>query len=187
MSVDDVDGDDIAVSHLLEQGHENIEYASGPPGVRQVADRYAGAVRALGRAGRNACPLTVIEAGALNVAAGQQVGSRIAGLPSVARPTAVFCANDLIVLGMLQAMTRSRILAPEDLAIVGYDDIEFAAAAAVPLASVRQPGRQLGRTVARLLLEEAAEDDGRQHRHVIFQSELVVRQSTRADDPAVQS
>jgi hypothetical protein len=45
----------------------------------------------------------------------------------------------------------------------------------------------LGRTAARLLLEEAAEDDGHQHRHVIFQPELVVRQSTRADDPAVQS
>jgi LacI family transcriptional regulator len=99
----------------------------------------------------------------------------------------VFCANDLIALGMLQAMTRSRIRVPEDLAIVGYDDIEFAAAATVPLTSVRQPRQQLGRTAARLLLGEAAEEDGHQHRRVIFQPELVVRQSTRAGDPAVQS
>ena len=88
---------------------------------------------------------------------------------------------------MLQAMTRSRIRVPEDPAIVGYDDFDFAAVAAVPLTSVRQPPRQLGRTAARLLLEEAAEDDGHQHRHVIVQPELVVRQSIRARDPAVQS
>ena len=187
VSVDDVGGGDMAVSHLLDQGHENIAYASGPAGVRQVADRYAGAVRALDRAGRAAGSLVVIEAGALNVAAGQQIGFRIAGLPSADRPTAVFCANDLIALGVLQAMIRSRIGVPEDLAIVGYDDIEFAAAAAVPLTSVRQPSRQLGRIAARLLLEEGADDHGHQHRHVIFQPELVVRQSTRAGDPAVRS
>jgi LacI family transcriptional regulator len=108
-------------------------------------------------------------------------------MPPADRPTAVFCANDLIALGMLQAMTRSRIRVPDDLAIVGCDDVDFAAVAAAPLTSVRQPRRQLGRAAARLLLEEAAEDDGHQHRHVIFQPELVVRQSTRARDPAVQS
>jgi LacI family transcriptional regulator len=144
-------------------------------------------MRALDRAGRAAGSLAVIEAGALNVAAGQQAGFRIAVLPPVDRPTAVFCANDLIALGMLQAMTRSRIRVPEDLAIVGYDDIDFAAVAGVPLASVRQPRRQLGRSAYRLLLEEAAKDDGHQHRHVFFQPEPVVRQSTPAGDPEVQS
>ena len=67
---------------------------------------------------------------------------------------------------------------PDDLAVVGYDDIDFAAAAAVPLTSVRQPRELLGRTAARLLLEEAAGDPGHEHRHVQFQPELVVRAST---------
>ena len=98
----------------------------------------------------------MIDVGSLNVAAGQKAGAEIAALPAADRPTAVFCANDLIALGVLQEMTRHRIRVPEDIAIVGYDDIDFAAAAAVPLTSVRQPRQQLGRTAARMLLEEAA-------------------------------
>ena len=120
----------------------------------------------------------MLEAGALNVAAGQKAGGEIAALDAASRPTAVFCANDLIALGVLQEMTRNRIRVPEDIAIIGYDDIEFAAAAAVPLTSVRQPRQQLGHTAARMLLEEAAAADGdHQHRQVIFEPELVVRQS----------
>ena len=67
---------------------------------------------------------------------------------------------------------------PDDLAIVGYDDIEFAAAAAVPLTSVRQPRHRLGETAAELLLDEASNPDHR-HRQVVFTPELVVRASTR--------
>ncbi len=103
--------------------------------------------------------LRVIDAGALNVAAGQKAGAEIAAMPAADRPTAVFCANDLIALGVLQEMTRNRIRVPEDISIVGYDDIDFAAAAAVPLTSVRQPRQQLGRTAARMLLEESAAGD----------------------------
>jgi LacI family transcriptional regulator len=89
-----------------------------------------------------------------------------------------FCANDLLALGLLQAMTQQGLHVPDDLAVIGYDDIEFAAAAAVPLTSVRQPRELLGRTAARLLLEEASGDPDHVHRHVQFQPELVVRAST---------
>ena len=75
-------------------------------------------------------------------------------------------------------MTRNRIRVPDVVAIVGYDDIDFPAAAAVPLTSVRQPRQQLGRTAARLLLDEAADGIGHQPRQVIFEPELVVRQPT---------
>jgi LacI family transcriptional regulator len=178
VAVDDVLGGDLAISHLLSAGHERIVYISGPPGIRQVADRHEGALRALARAGRTPDSLPVIEAGSLNVAAGQKAGGEIAALPPSSRPTAVFCANDLIALGVLQEMTRNRIRVPEDISIIGYDDIEFAAAAAVPLTSVRQPRQQLGHTAARMLLDEAAAaGQDHQHRQVIFEPELVVRQS----------
>ena len=88
------------------------------------------------------------------------------------------CANDLVALGLLQQCVRLGIRVPDDLAIVGYDDIEFAGAAAVPLTSVRQPRRRLGRVAAELLLDEAANPD-HQHRQVQFTPELVVRASTR--------
>ncbi|HWC82952.1 MAG TPA: LacI family DNA-binding transcriptional regulator [Pseudonocardiaceae bacterium] len=179
VAVDDVLGGDLAVTHLLEAGHERIAYVSGPRAIRQVADRHDGAVRALQRAGRPPGDLHVIDVGSLNVAAGQKAGAELAELPAADRPTAVFCTNDLIALGVLQEMTRHRIRVPEDISLVGYDDIDFAAAAAVPLTSVRQPRQQLGRTAARMLLEEAAADETHQHQQVIFEPELILRQTTR--------
>jgi LacI family transcriptional regulator len=178
VAVDDVLGGDLALSHLLAAGHERIAYVSGPPAIRQVADRHEGALRALAREGRPAGSLLVLDAGSLNVAGGQKAGAEIAALPAADRPTAVFCVNDLTALGFLQEMTRNRIRVPEDISIVGYDDIDFAAAAAVPLTSVRQPRQQLGRTAARMLIEEAAADESHQHQQVIFEPQLIVRQST---------
>ncbi|HEY7324470.1 MAG TPA: LacI family DNA-binding transcriptional regulator [Streptosporangiaceae bacterium] len=180
VAVDDVLGGDLAVTHLIENGHEQIAYISGPPAIRQVADRHEGALRALSRAGRPKDSLLVIETSALNVASGMWAGAAIVEMPATSRPTAVFCANDLMALGVLQEMTRNRVRVPEDISIVGYDDIEFAAAAAVPLTSVRQPRSELGRTAARLLLEEADDAQHHQHRQVIFEPELVIRQSTQA-------
>ena len=178
VAVDDVHGGDLAVRHLLETGHERIAYISGPPALRQVADRHSGALRALRRSGLPEEALAVIEAGGLNVAAGQRAGAALAAAPAASRPTAVFCANDLIALGLLQELTQSGIGVPGDIAVIGYDDIDFAAAAVVPLTSVRQPRHQLGRTAARLLLEETAADGAHDHRQVVFQPELVARHST---------
>lgn len=178
VSVDDVLGGDLAVSHLLEAGHERIAFVGGPFSTRQVVDRRDGAIQALERAGRDGADLHVIETSALNVAAGQRAGATIAALPAARRPTAVFCANDLLALGLLQEMTTRRISVPGSLAIVGYDDVEFAAAAAVPLSSVRQPRHQLGRAAAQLLIEEALGDGAHRHRQVVFEPDLVVRRSS---------
>jgi LacI family transcriptional regulator len=179
VAVDDTLGGDVATSHLLASGHERIAFAGGPFNLRQVADRRDGALRALRRAGGGPGDLTVIETPALNVAAGQAAGAAIAEMDAATRPTAVFCANDLIALGLLQEMTHRKIRVPSDIAIVGYDDIDFAAAAAVPLSSVRQPRQQIGRTAAQLLLEEARTQDTHKHRQVIFQPELEVRRSSQ--------
>jgi LacI family transcriptional regulator len=179
VSVDDVLGGDLAVSHLLAGGHERIVYIGGPASLRQVADRCDGAARALRNAGRDPATLTTVDTCALNVAGGREAGTVITQLPADCRPTAAFCANDLVALGLLQEMTSRGIRVPEDLAIVGYDDIEFAAAAAVPLTSVRQPRQQLGQTAAQLLLEEATATGAHKHRQVIFQPELVVRHSSQ--------
>jgi LacI family transcriptional regulator len=81
-------------------------------------------------------------------------------------------------LGVLQTMTRRGLLVPADLAIVGYDDIDFASAAAVPLTSVRQPSAQLGQAAMELLIDEADASQSHRHRQVVFEPELVVREST---------
>jgi LacI family transcriptional regulator len=91
----------------------------------------------------------------------------------------VFCANDLLALGVLQTVFAAGVRVPEEMAIVGYDDIEFAAAAAVPLTSVRQPAFTIGAKAAELLLDETGDDAaGHHHQRVVFQPELVARRST---------
>ncbi|WP_030172341.1 LacI family DNA-binding transcriptional regulator [Streptomyces sp. NRRL S-813] len=180
VSVDDVAGGALAVRHLVDAGHRSIAYVSGPPGLNQVRDRRTGALNALREAGLGPDVLRELPTERLDVAAGRDAGARLLGLAD--RPTAVFCANDLLALGLLQAMYAAGVGVPDDLAIVGYDDIEFAAAAAVPLTSVRQPAVTMGALAAELLLEETETREGaataHEHRRVVLQPELVVRSST---------
>ena len=81
-------------------------------------------------------------------------------------------------LGVLQEMVRHGVRVPDEFAIVGYDDIDFAAAAAVPLSSVRQPRDELGRAAAELLIEETSGDRRHTHRQLVFEPDLVVRASS---------
>ena len=179
VAVDDELGGRLAVEHLLELGHERIAFVGGPERIGQVRDRRAGAVHALEAAGLPPDRLVVVGTEALTVAEGLSAGERIAGLPAGTRPTAAFCANDLLALGLLQRCVSLGLHVPQDLAIVGYDDIDFAAAAAVPLTSVRQPRRRLGRTAAELLMDEASNPE-HEHQQVVFTPELVARASTRS-------
>ncbi|MFJ6752911.1 MULTISPECIES: LacI family DNA-binding transcriptional regulator [unclassified Streptomyces] len=177
VSVDDVAGGALAVRHLVDAGHRSIAYLSGPPGLNQVKDRRTGALQALAEAGLPPQALHELPTERLDVAAGRDAGARLLGLAE--RPTAAFCANDLLALGVLQAMYAAGVRVPEDIALVGYDDIEFAAAAAVPLTSVRQPAVTLGAMAAELLLEETEPgDEPHEHRRVVLQPELVVRGSS---------
>ncbi|POX36579.1 LacI family transcriptional regulator [Streptomyces sp. Ru73] len=177
VSVDDVAGGALAARHLVEQGHEGIVYISGPMFLTQCQDRRTGALQALREAGLPESALRHIETERMDVAAGRDAGARLLGMSP--RPTAVFCANDLLALGVFQALYGAGVAVPDDVALVGYDDIEFAAAAAVPLTSVRQPARQMGRTAAEMLIEETGDRAAaHEHRQVVLAPELVVRAST---------
>ncbi|HET6625545.1 MAG TPA: LacI family DNA-binding transcriptional regulator [Nocardioidaceae bacterium] len=178
VAVDDVLGGRLAAEHLLEMGHTRIAFLGGPNSLGQVRDRREGVLQALDIAGLAPEALTNVVTAALTVAEGKNAGERIAGLPAANRPTAAVCANDLLALGLLQQCVGLGLRIPEDLAIVGYDDIDFAAAAAVPLTSVRQPRLQLGRTATELLLDEVSNPD-HEHQQILFTPELVVRTSTR--------
>ena len=177
VAVDDVLGGRIAVEHLLERGHTRVAFVGGPGTVGQVRDRLAGARRAFTDAGLPEDQLTVIGTDGLTVVEGRSAGERLMGISERQRPTAAFCANDLLALGLLQQLSTSGLSVPGDLAIVGYDDIDYAAAAAVPLTSVRQPRQELGRRAAELVLDESDNPDHR-HQQVVFTPELVARRST---------
>ncbi|HVH21673.1 MAG TPA: LacI family DNA-binding transcriptional regulator, partial [Pseudonocardia sp.] len=166
VSVDDVLGGSLAATHLLETGHRRLAFVGGPKRLGQIADRIRGAAQTVREAGAD--ELLVLETDTLTVAGGRRAGQRLLGLPAVRRPTAAFCGNDLVALGLLQQMVQAGVRVPDDLAIVGYDDVELAQAAAVPLTSVSQPRHLLGRTATELLLAEAGNDPDHQHREVVF-------------------
>lgn len=187
VGVDDVSGGELAVTHLLDGGHDRLAFVGGPLDIPQVGDRRTGALRAMDAAGRVGASLTTMPTSAPTIAEGRRAGERLLGLPRRTRPTAVFCANDLLALGLLQHLTRRGVRVPEDVAIVGYDDIEYAAAAAVPLTSVAQPRYLLGRTAAELLTDEADHPATHEHRHVTFPPELVARESTALTGAAAAS
>lgn len=175
LAVDDVEGGRMAVAHLLAGGARKITFVGGPASLHQVVDRQAGA-----RAAVDAVPgasLDVAGTTALTVLEGRRVGEELLRRPAAERPGGVFAANDLLAIGLLQAFVFDhRIRVPQDISLIGYDDIDFAPSAIVPLSSIRQPARLIGRTAVELLEDELAEDH--HHRHVTFQPELVVRDST---------
>ena len=177
VAVDDELGGRLAVEHLVEQGHTRVAFIGGPDTIGQVRDRLEGARKAWADAGLPPEQLVVVPTEALTVVEGRSAGERVMGLGRSRRPTAAFCANDLLALGLLQQLSTSGLSVPGDLAIVGYDDIEYASAAAVPLTSVRQPRQELGRRAAELVLDEA-EDPEHVHQQVVFTPELVARRST---------
>ena len=175
VSVDDVEGGRLAARHLLDAGRRRLAFVGGPQSVQQVADRLQGAQAAVAEV--DGAALEVIEQPSLTVLQGREAGEAIVARAPDDRPDAVFAANDLLAVGLLQAFSfGSGVRVPEDIAMVGYDDIDFAAATVVPLSSVRQPARLLGWTGVDLLLKEL---DGVEHdRRVRFQPELVARDST---------
>jgi LacI family transcriptional regulator len=174
VSVDDVAGGHLAVEHLLAGGSRRIGFAGGPLEMRQISDRLAGARAAV--AAVPSAGLEVLRVPALTVSAGRDLGDAL--LAREERPDAIFAANDLVAVGLLQALVMSGALrVPDDIALIGFDDIDFASAAAVPLSSIKQPRHEIGATALRILREEAAAP-GLPPRRIVFQPELVIRAST---------
>ena len=180
VSVDDVEGGRLAADHLFRQGHTEVAVVGGPGTLHQVRDRRMGAEIARGQHGGPAS-LLFITTPTMESASGVAAADQIVALPDSERPTAVFAMNDLLAIGLLQGFVTHGLRVPEDVAIVGYDDISFAASAAVPLSSVRQPREALGARAAELLVSEidaADHDTPHEHQGVRFTPELVVRRSS---------
>jgi DNA-binding LacI/PurR family transcriptional regulator len=171
--VDHGAGGDIAVRHLLGLGRDRIAFVTGGPDSDPTRQRHKGAARALHRAAGT--ELVSLVQDTMTATGGKQAARRLLDL--VPTPCAVFCANDLLAIGLINELLRRGVKVPEEIAVIGYDDIELAATAAVPVTTVRQPRQELGRTAARLALAEAADGIGHRHRHIVLTPELIVRSS----------
>ena len=177
VAVDDVKGGELAASHLLDQGHECIGFVHGPLIIRQCADRRRGVLRAVRAAGLEPEQVIVdITTAAQNAREGEESVERL--LQARIRPTAAFCANDLLALGVMRGLMKRGMSIPKDMALVGYDDVEFASVLSTPLTSIRQPKYELGRTASEMLIDEAIHPTSHQHQHIVYQPELIVRESS---------
>jgi LacI family transcriptional regulator len=165
----------LAVRHLVESGRRRLVVAGGP--LSQIGDRLAGATRAAQET--PGVTLSIIETPDLTVEHGRLVAERILALREEDRPDAVFAANDLLAIGVVQPHTVDRRLSiPRDIAVVGYDEIDFAASTVVPLSTIRQPRESLARAALELLEQEVTGDENHRHGRHLLQPELIVRASS---------
>jgi LacI family transcriptional regulator len=175
VSVDDVAGGRMAMAHLLGAGSLRPAFVGGPFSLQQVDDRYRGAAAAAEKADVR---LQLFETPNLKFERGRQVGDLISDLQPAKRPDAVFAANDQLALGLLQSFTAHGLRVPEDIAIVGFDDIDFASQSSIPLTSIRQPRQFIGERAAQLLFDEIDSELDHVHDQLVITPELVVRQSS---------
>jgi LacI family transcriptional regulator len=173
VSVDDVRGGEIAIEHLASLGHKEIAWVTGPETIPQVADRTAGVMRAAKIA---KVEISIIRVALMNSAQGTDAVKKILALKKM--PSAIFCGNDLLAFGVMRGLLDAGKKIPEDVSLLGYDDIAFGNSAAVPLSSISQPAYQLGVTAAELLISECEESEEHAHQQIKFQPQLVVRAST---------
>jgi LacI family transcriptional regulator len=177
VSVDDAAGGFIAVEHLIESGRKRIAFVGGPLATKQISERLKGAKKAVSKS--KTANLQVIEIDNLTVLDGRRIGEQIIAMSKTKRPDGVFAANDLVALGIMQAIVMSNsVTIPGDIALIGYDDIEFSTTAIVPLSSVRQPTKEIGVQAFNLLLDESRNESGSHPQQIVFQPILVVREST---------
>ena len=171
--VDHVAGGEIAAAYLLGIGRERIVFVTGVPEPQPCVARRDGAARTIAEAGFGT-PRTLVQ-DALSPTEGQAAAHEVMAMSP--RPDGVFCANDLLAIGLINELIRVGVRVPEEIAVIGYDDIELAASAAVPLTTIRQPRRELGWEAAELALAEMSEGKAHQHRQVVQRPELVIRES----------
>ncbi len=174
VDVDNVSGAYLAASHLMRLGYQRIATITGPQNSTVGIDRRQGYVKALQERGREIDEKMMIE-GDFSRDSGYTAMRRL--LPH--HPDAVFVATDTMAFGAMQAIKDAGLRIPEDIAVVGFDDLPAAALADPPLTTIRQPVRHNGMLAVQTLIE-LLQTAPQPPRHIILPTELVIRQSCGA-------
>lgn len=167
-----------ATNHLLGLGHRTVHHLAGPSDSAPASARLAAWQRTLEDAGLVA---PEVFRGDWSAKSGREAGELIAADESV---TAVFCANDEMAVGAMQALHDAGLRVPDDISIVGFDDIALAEYLWPPLTTVRQDFLQIGRELVRLLLHQISSGVSAQYERTLVPTSLVVRGTTSAPGSA---
>jgi DNA-binding LacI/PurR family transcriptional regulator len=159
--------------HLIQLGHKRIAYLGDRFGYQSDTERFAGYREALERAGLPFLPELIVHGD------GKCEGgiTGVEGLMNLPKPpTAIFCYNDMTALGALRQLHLRKMRVPEDVSVVGFDDLFIASYTQPPLTTVRQPRRLMGRLAMESLLKLISGEDSSSAIYV--PAELIVREST---------
>jgi DNA-binding LacI/PurR family transcriptional regulator len=182
VSVNNRRGGWLAARHLAQLGHRRIAYVRGPADHSDDQERLAGYRQALEGAGLGYDPQLCIHG------TGQSAGSECAlpallGVPNP--PTAVFCYNDMTAIGLMRAARQAGLCVPEDLSVVGFDDIPFASLVEPALTTVAQPMAEMGGQAVEMVMRllAAVENRAQAESNIVVEGELIVRSSSAARRP----
>lgn len=174
VSIDNIGGAFAATMHLIELGHKDIAYLGDHLGFQTDKERLTGYRRALASHGLSFRKQLIVHSNGLPEGSAEAVG----GLLSLRRrPTAIFCYNDMSALGAIESARSKGLRLPEDLSIVGFDDLFFSRYLQPPLTTIGQPKREMGGTAMSILLSLLAGDDPK--KQIWVPGELIVRSSTK--------
>jgi LacI family transcriptional regulator len=165
-----------ATRHLIDLGHRRIGYIAGPSDLTLSEYRFTGYRKALEEAGI-AVDENLVVRGAFDFESGYRAACQL--LTNSQRPTAIFASNDLMAIGAICAAVELDLRVPEDLSVIGYDDVPLASYSNPPLTTIAQPIYDLGVVAASMLLERL-HDPGRPARRIVLDVELQIRRSTAA-------
>ncbi len=177
VAVDNVRAAEEATNHLIKLGRRRIAHITGHMGIADAQDRLQGYKNALIRAGLPVDPALIVE-GLFGRKAGYEGTERL--LPH--KPDAVFAASDTVAVGVLQAAHQAGVRVPEDLAVIGFDDVDVATQTIPTLTTVRQPVQEKGAVAAELLINLIqGRVEGPQH--ILLETKLIIRESCGAEQP----
>jgi LacI family transcriptional regulator len=175
VSVDDVSGVRMAVEHLVGLGHKHIAHVGGPQHLSTGRNRYRGFVQAMEASGLEIDPDRVAFANSFTEEGGIVAFGKL--LKTRKKITAVVAANDLIALGGYDVLPERKLRCPEDVSIVGFNDMRFVDKVRPPLTTIRVPQYEIGRLAADLLLDRLRDPEAAP-RALRLTPELIVRGST---------
>jgi len=162
-----------ATHHLIQLGHRRLATITGPLHLTNAQQRLAGFKRAVAQAGLTVSPEYIQETTFDKLGGHAKTCILFRLVPA---PTAIFAGNDMIALGVLTALRDLGLCCPQDVSLIGFDDLDIAEMTNPQLSSVYQPGYQLGETAARLLLERVAGSTS-PAKHLVLETQLKIRQS----------
>ena len=173
--IDHEEGIEQAILHLVALGHRRIAYISGKSDLRSSKRRLEAFQRTMHQLFPDAPEM--IFSGNFKVEGGRRAASEILELESENLPTAIVCANDLTAIGAISELEANGLNVPQDISIVGFDDIAFAALTKPTLTTVHLPLNELGRRAVELLIN-SLEDLDKQGSEIRIPTNLIIRNST---------